>query len=458
VTTGVPAQSAQRGLWLTQSLDPGSSAYLITHAFELEGALDAVALAQAVDGLIARHDSLRTSFEWRDDDLRMVVHPALSAGLRVEDLTTEDDPETATAVVLDGESTTAFDLGRAPLIRFRLLRVRTDRHVFVLVVHHIVADGVSVEVLWRDLAAAYRTLCDGGDVEFAEPAVRFADVAAREHDWVGTPDYQAQLDFWRKRLHGAPAGIALPDRGTGGPVWRGGQLVRWLSPADTDAVLAFSRSRRVTPYVTLLVVFCGVLHRWTGQSDIVVGSPVTMRDHEGFAEVVGMMANTVALRTAWGDDPTADEAFDRGLNAFAEALANRRVAFDHVVAALPELREAGRSPVVQVLFGYEPAIGSAGPDLDAIVVRRLPVRAGTSKFELTLDCALVDGRLMCGYEWSDQRLDADLVELFAAHFTTSLRFVLDRPDARVGEWPLAPEDEQWRAVPNEPLDVGGAGA
>lgn len=452
----VLATGVQRGLWLTQALDPASPAYLIAHAFELDGPVDADALAAAADDIVERHESLRASFEWVDDDLVMVVDPAVRAQLRVEDLTT-GDPDAALTAALDAESTTPFDLHRAPLIRFRLLRLGDEHHVLILVVHHIVADGVSVEVLWREFAVAYQARRDGAEVVFPHPAARFTDLAVRERERIGTGEHQRTLDYWRERLRGAPTGIALPDRGgVRGPTWRGGTLVRWLSEAETDAVLAFSRARRVTPYLALLTVFSGVLHRWTGQADVVVGSPVTLRDQEGFAEVVGMMANTVALRTSWEDDPTADDALDRTLTAVAEALAHRWVAFDHVVAALPELREPGRGPVVQVLFGYEAATGTGGPRLAGIETRRLPLPVATAKFELSLDCALVEGRLMCGYEWGEQRLDAPLVGEFADHFEAAVRFVVGRPEARVGEWPLSADQVMGGRAVEAPLPVGWA--
>ncbi len=436
---GYPASSAQRGLWLTQMMDPTSPAYLIVHAYEISGPLDTAALCRAVDAVVARHDTLRSSFEHRDDELVVLVHPAHSLEIEVEDLSGSEDVDAALAQVLDAERGTPFDLSQAPLVRVRLLRTASQRHVLVLAVHHIAADGASVELMWHDLAESYEAAVNCADPRLAPPEASYGDFAAHEREWSRSPDYAEQLAYWTGQLRGATA-IDLPVREDGDAAWRGGLHTVRLSEEDTAALMRLTRERRVTPFITMLTIYAGVLHRWSGQSDVVVGSPVAVRDLPGASQVVGMLVNTVALRTVWDDDPTAETALDRVLTATAEGLGHRAVPFDQVVGALPAAREPGRAPVTQVLFGYATDNGADGLRLPGLQVRHLPAVVDTAKFELTLDCVLADGRMMCAFEWSEQRLDRELVDIFAEHFVAAARFVAAHPEARVGEWPLMPEE------------------
>ncbi|MFD9698192.1 condensation domain-containing protein [Lentzea sp. NPDC059081] len=439
----VPAGSAQRGLWLTQALDPASPAYLITHAFELRGELDVAALAEALDGLVARHEALRTGFLGHGEEIHQVIHDVVPPVLRVENAA---DEETALAAI-DRESGTPFDLTRPALLRVLVLRLGAGRHMLSVALHHIVVEGVSVELLWTELEVLYRAACVGAPALLPELPLQYADYAAWEHEWIAGTDYAGQLGFWREELAGAPAAIDLPAPAAGDrPSWQGGTHAVELTEAETASVLAFARDHQATPFMVLLMVFGGVLHRWSGQPDVVVGTPVTLRDRPGLEHVVGVLINSLPLRLRWQDNPTGATALDRVRETTGNALARKRVPFDHLVAALPGLRAPGRDPVMQVMFAYGAEDGGAvavnGLRLRGLAVSRLDLRAGTAKFDLSLDCVLTGGRLRCVLEWSDQRFDREFAEIFAEHLVVALRHVVAHDGDRVGDWPLPCEDEE----------------
>ncbi|HEY3748176.1 MAG TPA: condensation domain-containing protein [Pseudonocardiaceae bacterium] len=452
----VPAGSAQRGLWLTQELDPASPAYLITNAFVIDGDLDVPALAAALDELVVRHESLRTGFLSVGNEIHQVIHETVPSVLRVADVTTDED----VAAAVERENSTPFDLARPPLLRVLLLRRAARRHALVVALHHIVVEGVSIELLWADLAVLYSAAVDGTPAGLPELPLRYADFAAWQDEWMRTDDYREQLGFWRDHLTGAPPAISMPEAAADGPSWQGGSHSVWLSEAGTASVAAFARRHDATSFMALLMVFSGVLHRWSAQPDVIVGTPVTLRDQPGLENVVGLLINSVPLRLTWGDDPTAADALRRVRIATAEAMAHKQVPFDHLVTALPELREPGRDPIMQVMFAYQDELGAeTGLRLADTSIRPIPVRVRTAKFDLSLDCVIERRRLRCAFEWSDDRLDQGLVRLFADHFLLSLRHVLEHGQARVGEWPLAdqPSTPDWLAsfLGEQPAAAGG---
>jgi Condensation domain len=300
-------------------------------------------------------------------------------------------------------------------------------------------DGVSVEILWRELEVCYAALTEGRRPELPEIRLSYADFAAWEDEWLRGEEYQHQLNSLIERLRMIPPAIDLPVCGqSAGPYWRGGTHEFWIGEEDTAAALRWAAEMNVTPFTVLFLVYSGVLYRWTGQSDIVIGVPMSVRARAGLENMVGMLVNTVAVSVHWGDDPTAREALDRCGAAVAEALAARQVPFDRVAAALPRLRAAGRAPIVQVSFGYEDDRGPAagGMRLEGTRVQVLPGTPETAKFDLSLDCRLIGGRVQCVLEWSGQRMDAELVETFATHLRAAIRQAPSRPDDRVGQWDL----------------------
>ncbi len=427
----VPATSAQRGLWLSESLDPERSAYVVVRGYVLDGPLDADALDSAVTALVRRHDALRTALVADGDRLRQLIYPEVAGPvLEHRDLTSAADPDTAATALVVGETALPFDLGAAPLLRAWLARLAPQRHVLCLTLHHAVIDERSLEILFSELGTLY-----AGGVLAA--AGQYADAAEREAAWLDTPDFARRLEQRRSELADAPAALALPELEPGTSAGRRAGFLDALlrEPAVAD-VVALGRTLGATPFVTLATVVYAVLYRWTGEPDLTVGVPVSIRDETDAASPVGLLINTVPVRTAWHDNPGWSQAVTRVRGATLRALGARGVPFERLVAALPQLRVPGRAPVVQLSFGYS-EVGQAMPlTLRGVDARPLPIAAGSPKFDLSVDCSLAPEGLRLTVEWDPRFFDEQLARLLVADLGVAFRHATADPAAPIGDWPL----------------------
>ena len=426
-----PTSSAQRGIWSTLILEPDSTAYHIGHAFDIHGPLDMLALRTALARLVARHEVLRTGFTSPEDGFYQVIHRTVSCDVAVLPVPTTDEEGIQAAV--SAEFHRRFMLDRPPLLRATVFPVADRRHVLTLVVHHLIADAQSVDRLWRELADMYEEAVGGRPAVLAEIPLEYADYAGWESEWLESAEYRADVDFFRDRLRDAPKAIDLPLPARDVPAWHGGTERLVLSADLTEALLAFGRSRRVTPFTLLLTIFAGVLHRWSGQSVVVIGTPASVRSDPGLENAVGLFINSVILPTRWGDDPPFDSALVAIRDLAVECLARQRCPFGQLVADLRPSRDPRRAPVFQVLYTHANAVVSP-PRLAGLTVEQMVVPVPTAKFELSLDTALVDGRLHCDLEWSAQRFTPQTAACFLDHFRVAAEHVVRDPRTRVGEW------------------------
>ena len=440
------ASGAQRGLWLAGQRDPSSPAYLMPYAFEVEGTLEPAALEQALRALVDRHQTLRTAFLLRGTTLFQAILPdtgqisqAGPAGIDIE-------------AALAREQSTPFDLAAPPFVRVRIWPIGPERHVVAFTFHHIAMDGRSVEVFWRELEIHYAAAVAGRPVRLPELPLSYADYAAWEADWLGTEDYRRRLDARVERLRVASAHIDLPEAGSasaGEPWWKGGHRVFRLGRSDTRELARLAAEYDCTPFAVLLLVYSGLIHRWSGHGGVAIGVPTALRDLPGLENVVGMFVNTVPVVLDWGDDPSTVEALRRCRIAVAEALDSRRVPFDRIAAALPGARRSGTGSVVAAVFAYEDGrdAGPAGLVLAGTRARSLRGPEGVAKFELSLDCVFDGTEVDCRLEWSTRCWDPALADLFIVHFTAIVRHIAVRPADRVGRWPMAdpsaPRDLDW---------------
>lgn len=427
----VPATSAQRGLWLSESLDRQRSAYVVVRAFTVEGPLDADALDRAVTELVRRHDALRTALVADGDALRQVVWPDVSAPvLRRHDLSGAEDPDVAASALVAAETDLPFDLGRAPLLRAWLAQLAPQRHVLCMTLHHAVIDERSLEILADELG----TLYTGGPLP---AAAQYSECAEREAAWLATLDFAQRLEQRRRELADAPAALALPELATGDrPGHRAGALDALLSEPAVARVVALGREHGATPFVALATVVYAVLYRWTGEPNLVVGVPASIRDEADAAHTVGLFINTVPVRTDWHDNPSWAQGITRVRGATLRALGARAVPFERLVASLPQLRVAGRAPVVQFAFGYSESGQPLRLTLPGVACRELPIAAGSPKFDLSIDCSLTPDGVRLTVEWDPRFLDEPLAQLLVEDLAVAFRHAAADPDAAVGDWPL----------------------
>ncbi|NUR29126.1 MAG: amino acid adenylation domain-containing protein, partial [Catenulispora sp.] len=409
-----PLSSAQERLWFLTEYAPESAAYNVPIAARLAGPLDVAALRRALGTLVARHPALRTVFEGADGQATQRHLPAAEAALGIVDLSGIPDAAELATTLADAAATRPFLLadGERPF-RATLLRIAEHDHVLVLVLHHIVADGWSVSVLARDLAAAY------AGTDLAAPALRHSDYAA----WQRGRSARAagQLTRRREELAGAAHTLELPADRPRPPERR--HRGRTL-PLDVDQVLTrrirqLAREAGATEFMVLLAAFAATLSRFSGQEDLLIGTPAANRTASGAADVVGLFAETLVLRADTSGDPTVRDLLARARRACLDAYAAPDVAFETLVEAMAPQRDPARSPLFQVMIALNNAAGAV-PALPGLAVEPVAVPNRTAKFDIVLNLIDTADGVTGGLEFDTDVYAAPLMTLFAEHFVRIL--------------------------------------
>jgi amino acid adenylation domain-containing protein len=436
---GLPLSFAQQRLWFLHQLDAGSAAYNIPGAVCLEGPLSVPALAAAVAGIVRRHETLRARFHAVAGEPVQEIAPPEPPRLEQVDLAALPAParDREARRLAAAVACRPFDLARGPLLRHLLLRLAAGEHRLVVVLHHIVADGASLEIFLRELATWYTALAAGGPAPQPELPVQYADYAAWQHRAFAGEAPAAALAWWKAELAGAPV-IELPaDRPRRPAVGdRGGSHPFDLAAVAPPAALrSLGRAAGVTPYMTLLAAFAILLHRLTGQTDVPVGSPVATRERAETEEMIGLLINTVVLRTGLGGDPPAGELLQRVRRTVLAAHAHAAVPFERVVDELQPERSLQHSPLFQVMLAYLRA-ASAGEVAGGLSLRFTAVDTGTSKFDLSLwvreTAEGMEGRLV----FRSELFDSATVARWAGSLSALLRGLVEDPSRRLAELPL----------------------
>ncbi|HEX8273037.1 MAG TPA: amino acid adenylation domain-containing protein [Longimicrobiaceae bacterium] len=458
----LPLSSGQLRLWLLEQRGGAPGVYNVPVAVRLSGALDAAALGRAVAGVARRHEALRTVFPRRDGEPTQVVLPAPATALRACDLSALPPAarEAEAARLLADAARTPFDLETGPLFRARLLRLDAREHVLLLEMHHVVTDGWSVGVIFRELAALYAAYAAGRPDPLPPPPLQYADFAAWQRDRLRGDALERLLAWWTRRLAGAPAALELPADRPRPPTqsFRGARHAFPVDPATAARLRELGRARGATPFVVLLAAFCALLARYTGAEDVVVGTPVAGRTRPELEGVVGFLVNTVALRADCSGDPTFGELLARARETALGAWEHQELPFEQLVEALDIPRDPGRNPVFQVMFALHDAPYRA-LSLPGVRVEPAEVAIRTAKLDLGWTAVDRDGELAVTVEYATELFEADTVERMAGHFRALLKAAVADPDRRLSGLPLMDAAErarvvrEWSATPAEPPEL-----
>ncbi|HEU4454452.1 MAG TPA: amino acid adenylation domain-containing protein, partial [Longimicrobium sp.] len=443
-----PLSFAQQRLWLVERMQPGGSAYNVPHPLHLRGPLHTAALGRALDALVARHESLRTTFAERGGVPVQVIHPPKSLDLPLDDLSAlaPEEREAEVRRRIDADADTGFDLVGGPLFRARLLRLGRDEHVLLLCMHHVVSDGWSMGVMHRELGALYAAFAAGEPDPLPPPALQYADFAVWQRDHLTGETLRAHLDFWRGALEGAPPALELPADHPRPPTesHRGHTVRAELPAALADGLRELARETGGTLFAVLLAGLRVVLARHAGQDDVVVGTPVANRTRSEVEGLVGFFVNTLALRLAVPGDPTFRELAREEAGAARAAFNHQDLPFERLVEELRLPRDPGRNPVFQAMMTLQNARMEL-PELPGCAVSLLKPEYQTAKFDLTFDIYEEDGGgLRVDVEYATDLFDASTAERLAAHFAGVLRSAAADPGARRSELEMA--DAAERAV------------
>jgi amino acid adenylation domain-containing protein len=438
----VPLSFAQERMWFLERMSPHAGVYNMPEAVALDGPLGVEALRRAFQALVERHEVLRTRYAEVDGQPVQDVLPPPQFALPVEDA----EEAQVQARMLD-DARAPFDLREGPPIRARLLRIAPERHVLLLNVHHIAADGWSWGVMLRELTLLYRAFARGEAAPLAELPVQYADYAVWQRAWLHGAQMERQLAFWRARLAGAPALLELPaDRPRPAEQDERGAAHHFtLAPAVAHAARSLARREGATLYMVLLAAWTATLHRWTGQDDVVVGSPVAGRARPETEGLVGLFAGSLAMRTDVGGDPAFRALLARVRETALGAYAHQDVPFEELVQALEVPRSLSHSPVFQVMFGLQ-NVPAGDLALDGVRARTLPTVLSTSRFDLMVLVDETEGELRALVEYATALFDAPTIERMIGHFGALLSAALADPDARISALPLLSAEERAAVV------------
>jgi natural product biosynthesis luciferase-like monooxygenase protein/FkbM family methyltransferase len=446
-----PASFAQERFWFLHQLAPESTAYNISAAVQLIGGLNVAALQQSLNAIVRRHEALRTAFVAIDGRPMQVVRPTLTLPMPVLDLrqTPQSEREQEIQRRAIAEAQTPFDLARGPLLRTTLLQPDDAQHVLLLTMHHIVSDGWSIGIFIRELSALYeafsaRTPGDHGGSPLSELPIQYADFAHWQQQWLQEgraeqpgSSLRTQLAYWTQHLGGEMAPLELPtDRPRPAvQTYRGARHPVVLSATLTEALKALGRQEEATLFVTLLAAFKVLLQRYTGQTDICVGSPIANRTRSEIQGLIGLFANTLVLRSDLAGNPTFQECLGRVRDSCLGAYAHQDVPFEKLVEVLRPARDVSRNPLFQVMFALQNAPMPA-LELSGLTLRRLEIDHGTAQLDLTLNLEERDDGLHGWFEYNTDLFDAGTIARLAGHFQTLLAAVVATPATPIAQLPL----------------------
>lgn len=430
-----PLSCAQERLWSLAELRPGSCVYNSSTALRLEGPLDTAALEESLRQLQRRHEILRTGIRLRDGKPFQEISPEASIELPLTDLSTFEHQrqEFQVGEVLESEIKQPFDLAVAPLWRCRLLRLGPEHHVLSVVTHHIVFDGFSQRVLLAELGQHYRRCTTGRDLaELPDLPLQYADFALHQRGWLEGEDAARQLDYWRGQLAGSLSELQLPTDHPrpAAPPFRGSSQPFVLSDALAERLASVSRQEQVSLYISLLAGFQALLHRYSGQEDLVVCSPAACRDDQRLEALIGYFNNVVALRTNLGDNPTLRELLTRVREVVLGASAHQNLPFQNVSA----LSDLVRTPLTRGLFSFRNVSGQDFAS-DGLEVSEIDVRKQEADFDIALYMEEREGRLNGVLEYNADLFDPASIERLVRNFEVVLLALADTPDARLDQLP-----------------------
>ena len=432
---------AQERQWFLWQLEPQSPAYHLPRALRLKGRLDRAALQRSFDSLIARHESLRTYLHQDVDQVLQVVRPELSLEIAFE---------SADAAQLErrvqAEIAKPFDLLQGPLLRVKLLQLAPDEHVLVLVLHHIVSDGWSMQVMVDELVQSYLAHSQGRDVRLPDLSIQYPDYALWQRSWMEAGEKERQLGYWCEQLGGEQPVLELPLDHPRPAVqsYRGARLDMGLDAALVNGLKALAQREGVTLFMLLLASFQTLLYRYSGQSDIRVGVPIANRNRAETERLIGFFVNTQVLKADIDGHMTFSQLLAQVKQRALEAQSHQDLPFEQLVEALQPERSLSHNPLFQVMFNHQTE--GRGPrgeqQLPGLGVEALEWDSQSAQFDLSLDTQESPEGIWASLTYATDLFEAATVQRMAEHWQQLLRAVVGRAGNRIAQLGMLVDDEQ----------------
>lgn len=438
-----PLSLEQQRLWFFNQLEPDSPLYNMPIASRLRGALQPEALQRAMDTVVARHEALRTRVVGQE--ARQIIDAPSSVPMLRFDLRElpAEQREADARQLLQAEAKRPFDLSQDLMVRTALVQLDEEEWIFLVMMHHIASDDWSWRLFCEEVAAVYAGIVSNRDAGLREPPIQYADFALWQKEWLRSGVLEKQLAFWRKQLEGAPPVLELPTDHSrpASQTFRGACEWVKISPALTEKLNVLGQSGGFTQYMILLAAFQALIHRYTGQEDIVIGSPVAGRTRASVEKVIGLFVNMLALRTKVDGNPSFYELLHRTQATVLEALAHQEVPFEKLVEELQPERSASHSPLVQVMFALQDEL-SENLKLAGLTTAPFALDPGTAKFDLTFTIMKGAGGLECCAEFNTDLFEVGTVRRMLGHYEKLLEAAASNPDLHLSDLPVLSDSER----------------
>jgi hypothetical protein len=425
--TRIPMTSSQQGIWLIDHFDPGNVSYNIPTAFRIDTSLHIDHLQKSIDLLIARHEILRTGFHEEEGELFQTIAPSAETLVGASDLTSlpEEEAERKARTLIRELGRRPFDLRHPPLLHCHCFRITPARDLLFLNIHHIISDLQSLSILRQELAVCYQAVAANRTPDLPRLSLQYADYASWAAAQLGSNSIANQLQYWKQKLTGLPPYLELPIKRPypeQRSAW-GATVTFEVSSTASGAFVGVGRESGATPFMTFLAAYALLIARFSGQRDFCIGSPVTQRKQVEIQRMIGLFVNMVAYRMQFEPQQSFRDILRQVRTTALDAYEQSDVPFQNLVRALKFNRRSPRSPIFQVMFGFEPFVPSDSslPQIDT--------DPGTARYDLSLLLAeLADGSLLASFEYRTDLFDQAEIAPLANQFVRILQDVAHNPD------------------------------
>lgn len=431
-----PTSFGQQRLWFLDQVAPGTTAYNLARALRLTGSLDHAALAKALQAIISRHESLRTAFVSVEDEVRQVVLPIPTVDLHVSDISdlpAEQREESALRIAGD-EAGKSFDLSKGPLLRAKLIQLGSEEHILVLVIHHIIADGWSMNLLFQEMGESYTSLIEGKQPQIPKLNLQYSDYAHWQRAFVAGDFLAGEIGYWKNKLQGAETVLQLPTDHSRPATHSGrGKSIHFELNQETSSRLkTIVQSENATLFMALLSVFQLLLGRYANQDNVLIGTPTAGRNDVELENLIGFFVNTLILRADLDPASTFRQLLRQTRANTLEALSHQDTPFEKLVEALEPDRSMNRNPLFQVMFVLQNA-PKVEVELPGLSMQEIEFESGIAKFDLSLE--VIDfGNLYCTLEYDADLFEESTIRRMAGHFAKLVEEVVAAPDEKISKF------------------------
>ena len=439
----IPLSFAQQRLWFLQQMQPDSAVYNLPMAIQVEGFLDITAFAQSLNNIIRRHEVLRTRFTTVAGQPVQAIAPPTPIDIEHIDLQAAPNPEAAVKQAALKAAQKPFDLSQDQLLRVTLLQLSDAKSVVLFTVHHIIADGWSQEILIQELATFYRAALLGQTASLPVLPVQYADFSIWQRNWLQGEALDTQLDYWRGQLDASQPVLQLPADYPRARVqtYRGAVEQFSLSKELSEQLRTLGQRESATLFMTLLSAFKVLLYRYTGQTDLVVGTPIANRHRSEVEGLIGLFVNTLVLRSHLHPQANFKTLLSQVKATTWAAYDHQDLPFEKLVEALQPERDLSYSPLFQVKFRLE-NLPQATLTLPGLTFQRLPQAITTAKLDLSVDLYETAAGIVGGFEYNCDLFKPETIQRMVTHFKTLLSAIITAPERPLAELPMLTEMEQ----------------